>query len=413
MNNDILLDLATEIGYRLAMSGAETFRVEESINRILTAYGVESEVFAIPNCMTVSIKTNNGQSLTRMRRVAHHGNDLEAVEQFSNLSRRICNEIPPAETAVQWLNDTKKACRHYSAAMDLVGHFLGAFGFSLFFGGNLVESLCSGACGVIIGLVNRFLNKLRVNPFFTTIASAFLMALAAYGCGALGVADNTDSPVIGALMLLVPGLLFTNAMRDIIFGDTNSGTNRIVQVLLVAAAIALGTGAAWNLADQLWNSSISAAPLSHGWFFQCIAACIGCLGFSLIFNIHGPGVALCVLGGGLSWAAYCAVLHYSGSDILAYFGAAITSAAYSETMARIRKYPAFSYLVVSIFAPSRGFHRRRTVPRPHRSQASCRGSPKTCPHAGYGPALRSGTRCSRQGTYARAPRPGSGSRHRP
>ena len=150
-------------------------------------------------------------------------------------------------------------------------------------------------------------------------------------------------------MLLVPGLLFTNAMRDIIFGDTNSGTNRIVQVLLVAAAIALGTGAAWNLSERLWGATVSADPIAFGAFFQCIAAAIGCLGFSLIFNIHGPGVLLCVLGGGLSWGAYCIVLHFSGSDILAYFGAAVVAAAYSEAMARIRKYPAISYLVVAIF----------------------------------------------------------------
>ena len=56
MDCDILLDLVAELGYNLAMAGAETFRIEDSINRILSAYGIESEVFAIPNCI---IKTTN------------------------------------------------------------------------------------------------------------------------------------------------------------------------------------------------------------------------------------------------------------------------------------------------------------------------------------------------------------------
>ena len=51
MDYDVLLELTTDLGYRLAMNGAETFRVEESIRRILSAYGLESEVFAIPNCL--------------------------------------------------------------------------------------------------------------------------------------------------------------------------------------------------------------------------------------------------------------------------------------------------------------------------------------------------------------------------
>ena len=59
MDYNILLDLAAKMGYRLAMSGAETFRIEESINRILATYGLESETFAIPNCLTISLKTHD------------------------------------------------------------------------------------------------------------------------------------------------------------------------------------------------------------------------------------------------------------------------------------------------------------------------------------------------------------------
>ena len=89
-----LLDLTSDLGYELAMCGAETFRVEESITLILRAYGIESEVFVIPNCMHISIEPVIGRPLTRMRRIGLHGNDLDAVERFSNLSRRICAEHP-------------------------------------------------------------------------------------------------------------------------------------------------------------------------------------------------------------------------------------------------------------------------------------------------------------------------------
>jgi hypothetical protein len=76
------MDLVINLGYKLAMSGAETFRVEESINLILKAYGLEAEAFAIPNCLHVSIKTEGGKPMTRMRRIGDHGNDLDAVERY-------------------------------------------------------------------------------------------------------------------------------------------------------------------------------------------------------------------------------------------------------------------------------------------------------------------------------------------
>ena len=100
-----LVDFVVDLGYRLAMSGAETFRVEESVNRVMRAYGIEAEAFAIPNCLHISIETDNGKPLTRMRRIKEHGTDLDTVEKYSNLSRRICNERPEPAVAMQWLKE--------------------------------------------------------------------------------------------------------------------------------------------------------------------------------------------------------------------------------------------------------------------------------------------------------------------
>ena len=211
-----LLDLATDLGYELAMSGAETFRVEESISRVLGAYGLEAEVFAIPNCLTVSILTGDGQPITRMRRIGHHGNDLDAVEKLSGLSRAICNRKPDPSEGQKWLNDILAHRNNYSMAVQYLGSFLGASGFAVFFGANLTDGLCAGLCGMLVCLVNKLLDDRKANQFFRTIASSFLMALLAYAMGAIGIVQNADAVTIGALMLLVPGLLFTNAMRDII-----------------------------------------------------------------------------------------------------------------------------------------------------------------------------------------------------
>ena len=109
-----LLDFATDLGYELAMCGAETFRVEESVERVLMTYGIKSEVFAIPNCLHVSIETAEGKPLTRMRRIGYHGNDLDGVERYSGLSRAICNRKPEPEEARRWLNTVRNMRRSYS-----------------------------------------------------------------------------------------------------------------------------------------------------------------------------------------------------------------------------------------------------------------------------------------------------------
>jgi len=347
MNYNLLLDLTADLGYRLAINGAETFRVEESISRILSAYGIESEVFAIPNYLIVSIETAEGKPMTRMRRIQNISTNMDAIERYNSLSRRICAEAPEPDLALQWLKETETSTTQYRLPMYILGHLLTAFGFCIFFGGSFTDALCSALCGVLIGFINLLTSRMKVNTFFSTILSAFVMSAVAYALSGVRLTNNVDAVIIGALMLLVPGMLFTNAMRDIIFGDTNSGVNRIVQVLLIAVAIALGTGCAWALVSSMMPLSASIAN-SHPGALQCAAAVVSCIGFAIVFNVHGRGFILCVLGGGIVWAAYLIAYHLGCSEPLSYFFAAIVSALYSEIMARIRKYPATSYLVISL-----------------------------------------------------------------
>ena len=349
MDYNTLLDLATDLGYELAMSGAETFRIEESITRVLASYGVQAEAFAIPNYLVVSIITDNGKPITRMRRIGQHGNDLDSVEKFNGLSRALCNRKPEPKIGLEWLKMVKSQKIYYSRPVMYLGNFLGALGFALFFGGNWTDGICAGICGLLVGFLTQFLEDMKANHFFRTIAAAFAMSLLAYVMSAMGIAPNVDAVVIGTLMLLVPGLLFTNAMRDIIYGDTNSGVNRIVQVLLIAVALALGTGAAWNVIASVWDAPVSSAAIPHSLAAQCLYSFLGCLGFALLFNIQGPGALLCTLGGVLAWIIYDIVFRLSGSDLIAYFWAALGSSFYAEIMARIRKCPAIAYLVVAIF----------------------------------------------------------------
>ena len=346
MDYYLLADLAARLGCQLALAGAETFRVEDTVRRILRTYGVECEVFAIPNSLTVSFEATNGKPLTIMKRIGYHGNDLEALEQLNALSRRICREKPTVEEASEWLRQTMARCRVYRPAVAYLGSFLGGLGFALVFGGSLRDCLWAGLMGMIIGFVNRFLDRFEANPFFSTILASFLMAVPAYVAAGLGWLDNPDAAIIGALMILVPGLLITNSMRDIIYGDTNSGIFRIVQVVLSALAIALGTAAAWHLTAGLYGQTGSAALSWPAWA-QAIAVFVGCCGFCILFNVHGQGMVLCIAGGVAAWMLYL-LCGWLGCDVYAAnLFAAVFAALYAEVMARVRKCPAMPYLVIA------------------------------------------------------------------
>ena len=348
MNEYLLLDLAADLGYHMAVSGAETYRVEDTVRRILQAYGLQPEVAAVPGYLIVSVLSPKQEPITRMRRMGFHGNDLDTVERLNALSRKLCAQKPDPEAAQAMLREVLASVPHYSPALRLLGHFLGAAGFGVLFGCSLTDAMLAGLCGAVIFFISSILDRLEVNPILSTLASAFFMSWLAYGMNAAGFARNSDTIIIGAMMILVPGLVFTNALRDMIYGDTSSGINKCVQVLLIAGAMALGSAGARNAAALLWGLPESAAALDHSLFVKCLAAFVGCMGFSILFNIHGPGTLLCALGGIGCFALYDIALGLGCGILWAFFWGTTLAALYAECMARVRRYPTICYLVVSI-----------------------------------------------------------------
>ena len=243
-----LLGLVGEMGYRLMESGAEIYRVEESIRRLLQAYGVEQgEVFAIPNCIIISLTSPQGEPLTQIRRMPAHGTDIYLLEQYNGLCRKLCSQAPPFDDALEQMADIRRNHRVYPLWIQLLAYFLGCGMFSLFYGGSPADGVCGGLCGVVIGLCLTLISRLGANLFFKTVAGGAASALAAVLLTGLGLGENLDRIIIGALMALVPGIAITNAMRDIMAGDMVAGISKGAEALLIGAAIALGTALSLGL----------------------------------------------------------------------------------------------------------------------------------------------------------------------
>ena len=239
-----LMDLVSELGYRLLCAGAEIYRAEESVQRLLRAYGVTTgEVFAIPNCLIVSLTTVEGQPMTRVRRVGPHGTDIAQLEAYNALCRAVC-ENPPSFAAFEGrMSAIAEKRRTFSTPVLLLAHFVGGGAYALFYGGGLRDGICGGISCVAAGLCLMAMGKVGgSNQFIRTLVSGAALALCALVLYQLGLCGNLDMVIIGALMVLVPGIVFTNAIRNVMVGDLTSGVNKFVEALLIGASIALGTG---------------------------------------------------------------------------------------------------------------------------------------------------------------------------
>lgn len=243
LETEKLLNFSCEMGRQLLQNGAEIYRVEESIRRLLAAYGREqTEVFAIPSCIILNIQEGE-RNYAKTVRTQTASNNLRRLSDLNALCREICRETPPVEENWSRLQKIlEEPC--YTRRVSYGAYGLVAFFFTLFWGGSLLDAGVAFFCGLVVKAVLSFMRRVQANEFFTNLTAAFLLALAPLILAEAGTGADEDMIIIGTIMLLVPGIAITNVMRDVLAGDFLTALTRFAEVLIVGVAITVGVAMA-------------------------------------------------------------------------------------------------------------------------------------------------------------------------
>ena len=84
-----------------------------------------------------------------------------------------------------------------------------------------------------------------------TVVLTFCCTVWAIAVQAVVPAVSANAAIIGALMVLTPGVALTMGVRDILNGDYLSGSIRLLDALLIAGSIAGGVVLGWIVARGL------------------------------------------------------------------------------------------------------------------------------------------------------------------
>ena len=237
------MNFCCDIGRDLMQNGAEIFRVEESIQHILNAYGcADTEVFAIPSCIIVNIQEGE-RNYTKSVRIKTAANNLRKLDRLNALCWDICREKPPVEENQRRLAEVMEE-NPYPQTVSYLAYGMTAFFFTLFWGGRLVDAAVAFPCGLIVKWTRSTMGRVRANVFFTNLLAGMLMALPPLLLHRWVGGVNADMCIIGTIMLLVPGIAITNVMRDVLAGDFLTAVTRMAEVLIVAMGIAVGVAMA-------------------------------------------------------------------------------------------------------------------------------------------------------------------------
>ncbi len=232
-------DTVMDIGEQMLLCGAEIHRVEDSIERMCTALGATAvDVFIITSSMVVTVHAA-GDCFTQTRRIVSAGNDIERLHRLNQLSRDICGCKLTLEDIKERLNAVNNQKR-YPFWAEIISYTFISGAFSYFFGGNLRDTLAASFIGAVLRFVVLFIDRFEINKILGKLICTFIVTVLAFGAMKFDIIANIDKVMIGNIMLLIPGVGLTNALRDLFVGDSVSGLLRLIEAILAALAIAAG-----------------------------------------------------------------------------------------------------------------------------------------------------------------------------
>lgn len=246
---DEMMDTCLLAGEIMLTYGAETYRIEETLERMAVAAGFANvHCFSTTTGIFLSFEEKKGDGdLMQMVRVDDRRQDLNKVKEVNQVSREFTGGYLTISEAHERLKEIYHSPVNYPIWVIHLFAGVAGSGFSYLFGGGLFDLIPAYIAAVAASISLVELEGYMKVRFASEFAAAFTGGTIAILLVTLGLGNNLDQIIIGSLMPLVPGVPLTNAVRDLLSGDLLAGMSRGVEALLTSLAIASGVALAISL----------------------------------------------------------------------------------------------------------------------------------------------------------------------
>lgn len=237
-----LIKLAIYAGIIQIKNGAEIYRAEDTILRICNSAQNVSQVAAhvLPSGIFVSLEFDD-EIISIFKNVGSSTINLNKIDQVNTFSRNFVSNEVSLSTAFNILKDIDNKTAMKAYMFNVFAGFCGAF-FCILFGGKLKDFIAAYIATFFCSLTLQFFEKYKLNFVVTNFIGAFVITLISTLLYSIHLIDSVDSVIIGSIMIIVPGIAATNAVRDIMNSDFLTGLIGLTKAIFIALGVAIGVG---------------------------------------------------------------------------------------------------------------------------------------------------------------------------
>ena len=345
-----VLETASLAGHILLENGAEIARVEETMERIARHYGVVDQNFFV---LSNGIFTTGQTGYAKVEFIPFKGAQLERVAAVNQISRDIEAGKLTVEQARERLLEIR-ASKPKPAWEQILGSAVGSAGFCMIFGGGLLDAAAAFVVGMLLWTFVVFAGVRMSKPIANIVGSA-LATLLCIVFERIGFGVSLGNMIVGSLIPLIPGVAFTNGIRDIADEDYIAGGTRLLDAIMVFFCIAAGVVVTFMAAYLIEGQMIlvngtEPDALCGSLFMQAIAAFVGTVGFSVIFGVPRKNYVQTAIVATIGWVAYLALFRFTVlGPAISTFVATVIVASLARVFASWFRTPSTIYLIPGVF----------------------------------------------------------------
>jgi uncharacterized membrane protein YjjP (DUF1212 family) len=296
MNAPVLISQATyeaqanfvsELAMRLHAYGTSAQRLEGAVEAVANRLGLECEIWSNPTGIIMSFADPvRGQQngITRVIRLEPGEQNLGRLARTDAIAEDVLAGRLDVDSGLRALRALDRPPRRRAQVMTALSFGLSAAAVAGLLGTHWADVITAGCIGVLIGVLSVLsANRPRLAEALEAIA-AMIATLLAAAVATFIEPLSLKSVIVASLIVLMPGLMLTNAVSELSSQQLVSGTARFAGAMMILLKLTFGTVAAMQVVRLLGWVPMEALPQPLSWNAEIAALLVASYAFAVLFR---------------------------------------------------------------------------------------------------------------------------------
>ena len=194
------MDAVLQAGRVLMESGAEIYRIEDTMGHMAKSLGIRDfSTYVVNRGVMISGLNRSGLKESRVLATSAPSIHLGKLEEVNRLSRELAEQPNQPVASIFQKLKTIEQKTFYRPLEDIIACVIGAGSFSLALGSSWIDGTAAAISGLFVGIGMQLFSRFIHTSFLQIILSSAIAALSANVLYYLGIGQHRSVIILGTL----------------------------------------------------------------------------------------------------------------------------------------------------------------------------------------------------------------------